>query len=218
MSTDNTGSIIQDGTFITGTISGGRRIEIHGHIEGDVVAEDVIIRKSGNLYGKLQALNSTIDGVVQGELHVKDLLAISSSGSAVGTIEYGQLILEQGGTLSAEVRNIPPEIGGDLDISVGRGRSVTITGRDLAAYDPDNTAEELTYSVSNIKNGFICLSADPTLAINSFTQADLEAGIVNFTHDNTASAQASFDVVVTDASGATSGTAQTVTARIIGVR
>lgn len=215
MSARNSGSIIQDGTFITGTISSRSHIDIHGHVEGDVIGEQVTVHRTGNIYGKLKALSTQIDGIVQGELQIKDLLAISQSGSALGVIEYGRLTLAQGGTLSAELRNIPPEIGGDLDLTVQKGRSVTITGRDLTAHDPDNTAAELTYTISNIKNGFISLSSAPRTAVQTFTQADLNAGLVNFTHDNSAGNRANFDVVVTDAGGATSGDAKTVTVNVI---
>ncbi len=215
MSADNSVSIIQDGTFIKGTVSSRGRLEIHGHIEGDVVGDQVLVHPSGNIYGKLAAQNTHIDGVVQGELQIKELLAISPTGTALGVIEYGRLKMDQGGTLSAELRNIPPELGGDLNLTVQKGRSTTITGRDLTAIDPDNTADELTYAVTNIASGYISLAHAPASPITAFTQADINAGIVNFTHDNSAADKAAFNVVVTDAGGATSGDAQTVTVAVI---
>jgi len=67
-----------------------------------------------------------------------------------------------------------------------------------------------TYAVSDAVNGFVALTDAPTSPATSFTQADLEAGKVTFRHDGTATDTASFDVVVTDASGANSGAPQTV--------
>ena len=46
--------------------------------------------------------------------------------------------------------------------------------------------------------------------MTKFSQADLQSGIVQFRHDGTNSEKASFDVVVADHAGATSGSARTV--------
>ena len=82
------------------------------------------------------------------------------------------------------------------------GKSVTITVADLTAVDPDDTAAALHYTVSNPVSGVVTLSGEPAA---HFTQSDLESGRVAFHHDGSASRQASFEVVVADASGATSG-------------
>ena len=118
--------------------------------------------------------------------------------------------MEAGGSLSAEVRNVPPTLAGDLDLTVARGRSVAITLEDLHAVDPDDDARDLVFSVSNPRNGFVSLASAPGRPAAKFTQADLEGGRVSFAHDGTATQAASFDVVVTDHSGATSGRPQTV--------
>ena len=118
--------------------------------------------------------------------------------------------MELGGALTAEMRNIPPSIAGDLDLSVDKGRAVRITLQDLSAIDPDDTAEHLTFTVSQVRNGFVTLATDPARPVDAFTQADLEQGTVLFRHDGTDEPRASFAVVVADRAGATSGAAQTV--------
>jgi hypothetical protein len=108
------------------------------------------------------------------------------------------------------MRNIPPSISGDLDLSVDKGKAVRITLQDLSALDPDDTAEQLTFTVSGVRNGFVTLATDPGRPVDAFTQADLEQGTVLFRHDGTDEPRASFAVVVADRAGATSGAAQTV--------
>jgi hypothetical protein len=93
---------------------------------------------------------------------------------------------------------------------------VPITRQDLHAIDPDDTAQNLTFTVSNARNGFVALAGAPRRAAATFTQADLEGGQVLFAHDGTNTQVASFDVVVADRSGATSGAAQTVTVSVRG--
>ena len=118
--------------------------------------------------------------------------------------------MEQGGELSANVRNVPPELAGDLELLVGRGKSVQVTTMDLTALDPDNEAHELTFTVSNGFNGFVAFSAAPGHQIDRFTQLDLESGTVFFVHDGSTSNSAGFDVVARDTEGASSGPARTV--------
>jgi hypothetical protein len=121
---------------------------------------------------------------------------VRSTGCVTGNVQYGRLAMELGGDLSAELRNVPPTIGGDLDLAVPKGRSVRLT---LQA-----------------RNGRVALSDEPDRSVETFTQADLERGSVMFLHDGTETLSASFDVVVADKGGATSGAAQTVKVAVRG--
>ncbi len=202
--------IIREDTFIKGKIRNCRRIEVFGQVEGEVTADNMVVHEGGRFHGKARTESADVQGTVQGHVTVRNLISIHSSGSVSGNVQYGQLAMEVGGSLSAEVRNVPPAIAGDLDLTVYRGRSVGVTLEDLTAVDPDDDASDLTYAVSNAVNGFVALTDAPAAPVTSFTQADLEAGKVTFRHDGTATDTASFDVVVTDASGANSGAPQTV--------
>src|SRR4029079_3014039 len=117
---------------------------------------------------------------------------------------------------SAEARNVPPAIAGDLDLTVVKGRSVPVTLDDLNAVDPDDAAQDLIFAVSTATTGFIPLSSAPAKPVAKFTQADLQGGRVLFKHDGTDTKMASFDVVVADHAGATSGAPQTVKVHVRG--
>lgn len=210
MPVSNKTSVINEQTKIKGNLKNGHRLEIFGYVEGEVVVKDIVIHEGGKLFGSLRADKAVIGGTFQGEVSIKNLLQINRSGSVTGTVQYGQLSLESGGELSAEVRNIPPEIGGDLHLNVTRGNSVPITLADLSAFDPDDKAEDLTFTITNPKNGIVAFANAPKNPISKFTQADLEAGKVMFVHNGAGTNKASFDVVVADDDGATSGGAKTV--------
>ncbi len=207
---NDTVALIDENTQIFGEIQNCTRIEIHGYVEGDLVTDMTVIHPGGKFYGKLETENADVNGSVQGDIFVKQLMNVGSTGAVNGNVQYGQLSVESGGHISAEFRNVPPELAGDLDLTVDKGKSVEITTTDLTAFDPDDDAEDLTYTVSNVTNGFIALSAKPKDPVKKFTQADLESGKVSFVHDGTETTKASFDVVVADNDGATSGAAQTV--------
>ena len=202
--------VVAEDTFIRGKIRNCRRIEIYGQVEGELSAEAMLVYDGGRFRGKVKTDNADVHGTLEGNVNVRNLISIRSSGAVSGTVQYGQLAMEVGASLSADVRNVPPAIGGDLDVTVYQGRSVAITLEDLTAIDPDDDAKDLTYTVSSATNGFVCFSEEPQEPITTFTQSDLEAGKVLFRHDGSVTDRASFDVVVTDASGATSGDPKTV--------
>lgn len=202
--------IISEDTFLKGDVRNGGRIEVYGYIEGSIAGDQLVVQPGGRCYGTVQVGAADVHGTLQGEVFVKQLITIRDSGSVSGNVQYGRLSMELGANLAAEVRNVPPSLSGDLDLSVAKGRTVRITLQDLSALDPDNTAQELTFTVSRALNGFVTLSTDPAQPVERFTQADLEQGSVMFCHDGTDGPSASFDVVVMDSAGASSGAAQTV--------
>ena len=207
--------LVDRDTVFKGRISKGGRVEIYGYVDGEVSANAVVVHEGGKLVGKVRSDSAEVSGLLQGEVRVKNLVRISRTGSVNGDVLYGALALEEGGELSAEVRNVPPTLAGDFNIVVRRGRSVGLTREDLDAVDPDDSASELVYAVTNPTSGFISLKAAPTAAVERFTQADIEAGSVVFTHDGSIGGKASFDVVVADHSGATSGAPKTVTVTVL---
>ena len=192
-------------------------MEVYGYVEGNVAADTLLIHPSGQCYGTVKTESAEIRGTLQGDVVVKHLISIRDTGSVSGNVQYGALAMEPGGNLTAEMRNVPPAVAGDLDVTVARGRSVTITLEDLHAIDPDDAAKDLVFTVSNARNGFVTLSSAPGRPTAKFTQADLEGSRVSFKHDGTANPAASFDVVVADHTGATSGAPQTVKVTVKGV-
>ncbi len=202
--------IIREDTFLKGEIRNADRIEVFGYVEGDIAADLLIVQPGGRCFGKVKVDSADVRGQLQGDVLVRQLISIRGTGEVTGNVKYGRLSMELGGLLTAEMRNIPPSISGDLDLSVDKGRAVRITLQDLSALDPDDTAEHLTFTVSQVRNGFVTLATDPARPVDAFTQADLEQGTVLFRHDGTDEPRASFAVVVADRAGATSGAAQTV--------
>ena len=207
-------AVISDGTTLKGEIKNVRHLDVHGYVEGRVVGGTVVIHPGGRIYGTVKSDALEVMGTFQGDAAIKQLLHIGSNGAVRGNARYGRLAVDAGGLLEADVRNIPPELGGDLNITVRRGGRVTVTTVDLTAFDPDDGAQALTYRVSNALGGFVALAAAPTAAVEAFTQADLLAGVVQYVHDGSDAPRGGFDVVVTDASGANSGPPRTVTATV----
>jgi len=191
--------ILGEGAVLKGEVKQGRRVEVWGYVEGGVTASELVVQEGGKVFGNVKTDTAEVYGTLQGDVRVQQLFTLKSTGTAAGKIKYGR-----------HVRNIPPAIAGDLDLSVDKGRSVRITLADLNAVDPDDKPEDLTFSVSNASGGFVAFAAAQKTPVTSFSQADLEGGQVYFSHDGSDATKAQFDVSVADASGASSGPAMTV--------
>ncbi len=207
-------AIIAKDTVVKGEISKCECLKVSGYIDGTVNAGHVELENDGKIYGTLNASSAEIHGTFQGDITVSGLLNIGPSGSVTGKVLYGQIAMAQGAILSAEVRNIPPTLSGDLDLTVPKGGSIAITTTDLTAIDPDDKDSDLTFSASKVIGGHIAQNAAPTKAITTFTQSDILARKILFVHNGILTGKASFDVLVTDGSGAKSGSPQTVTIHI----
>jgi hypothetical protein len=92
--------------------------------------------------------------------------------------------------------NDAPVLGGNT-LTLNQSDTVVLGAANLSASDVDNAAATLIFNVSNVTNGrFEYLSA-PGVAITSFTQAEVAAGLVRFVHDGS-SAAPTYDVTVDD--------------------
>lgn len=205
---------IAKGTVIKGEFSDCELLEVHGVVEGSLKGGRLVVHPGGEFRGSVNAETAEIHGMLQGQVRIKNLIKIHPGGEVSGRVQYGSLAMENGGNLDADVRNIPPELAGDLNMAVSKGGSVRVELDDLNAIDPDDVAVHLTYTVTNPRNGWIVHANVPDRPVKNFTQADLEDGKVMFVHDGTTTGHASFDVVVADKEGATSGAPQTVTVAV----
>lgn len=201
-------------TVVEGDVVARGPITVSGRVQGNLAAQSVKVSQTGEIYGSLRARSAVVDGAVQGEVAISGLIRIGRTGSVNGKVQYGSIAMENGASLEATLRNVPPQIGGDLQLAVNRGGSVKITTWDLTAFDPDDEVKDLTYAVKNPSNGFVAFASAPATSISTFTQADLEGGRIIFVHGGAAGPTAGFDTTVTDAKGASSGEARHVTVSV----
>lgn len=215
MQVGNRNALIGTDLEIEGEIRNGGTVQVLGLVKGTVAADHVVVLPGGRVLGTLRAGTAEIHGLMQGSLAVRQLLTIGTSGVVRGDVRYGQVTMAIGGELTAEMRNVPPGISGDFEVVVRRSRAITITSADITASDPDDGAADLVFSVSRPVNGRVTKAGAIDLSIDRFTQAELLAGTVLFVHDGSVEAQASFEVVVADKAGATSGAPQVVRVTVV---
>ncbi len=95
--------VIGKGTTVHGTIGDCRKLDIHGVLQGDVVAEMMIVREGGGIKGTVQTDRAEIHGVFEGTLIVHEHLQIEATGEVSGEISYQTFAMQTGARLSGNI-------------------------------------------------------------------------------------------------------------------
>jgi hypothetical protein len=112
-------------------------------------------------------------------------------------------------TVTVQATDDPPAVSTNAGLTLSRGTTAVITQADLETSDVDNTAGQLIYSVMlTPTHGTILLSGTPT---STFTQADINNGLVAYQHDGTLTTIDSFSFKVSDGTLTTSTTLFAIT-------
>ena len=116
------------------------------------------------------------------------------------TVTDGQYVLSET-TFALVITSVndAPTAGANLGLTLAEGATATIGGGLLKTNDVDNTAAQLVYTVTNVPmHGTVNLSSVALATNDTFTQADLDAGRISYTHDSSENFSDSFKFTVTD--------------------
>ncbi|MEM7456484.1 MAG: G8 domain-containing protein [Planctomycetota bacterium] len=89
-----------------------------------------------------------------------------------------------------------PELTGNR-LEIGRGETVTFLNKNLNTTDTNTGIAGLQYTVSQIQNGFFAHRNAPSTPITTFSQAQVNGGVIRFVHNGSNNAPA-YRVRVTD--------------------
>ena len=105
-------------------------------------------------------------------------------------------------TITVNGVNDQPVLAVNVGAEVFKGRDRTIGAGLLAASDADNTAAELAYTLTALPgSGQLRLGGMPLSAGNTFTQADIDAGLLIYQHDGSATNTDGFEFALADGAG-----------------
>lgn len=79
---------------------------IEGHVEATVHSHGMQIAKPGTLEGTAVIDVAEVHGEFAGELTARTRLVVHGTGRVTGVIRYGQLIVEEGGEISGDVKRL----------------------------------------------------------------------------------------------------------------
>ena len=95
--------IIGEGATIKGEIKEENEITIQGNVDGDIECKNLIVGKTGSIKGKIKADTLYVEGSIEGEIYVRELLKLMSSSYISGKISYGSVQINEGGKLIGEL-------------------------------------------------------------------------------------------------------------------
>ena len=85
---------------------------------------------------------------------------------------------------------------------VSEGGSIALSAKNLAVIDADTGADELQYQLTALPaNGLILLKGSPLSLKDTFTQVDIDNGIVEYQHDGSETDSDGFAFIVEDGAG-----------------
>ena len=181
-----------------------------------VIAEsDLLSNDSGDLALDITDVSNAVNGSVS--LNGDGTITFTPTANFSGTASFDYTLTDSNGdtdtatvTISVlSVNDSPTLITTDVT-GFDEGGLVTITSTALDGQDPDNDADQLTYSLTSLPpHGTLYFDDTPgdgigdarELGINeSFTQQDVIDGKIKFLHDGGETHSASFNVRLTDGS------------------
>ena len=102
MDTSSQQNVIAQGTKIVGDIESKVPFIIDCTIQGNIKTDGkVVVGKSGNIKGTLQAINVDIEGQFSGKLILKGTLSLKSSARIEGEVQVNKLAVEPGASFNA---------------------------------------------------------------------------------------------------------------------
>ena len=97
---------------------------------------------------------------------------------------------------------MPPLLIINTGLTLNEGAASAITNTQVQSTDADNTAAQITYTVTDITdNGVLKLSGNPIVVSGTFTQADIDNNLVTYEHNGSETTSDNFTFDVDDPSG-----------------
>jgi Ca2+-binding RTX toxin-like protein len=102
--------------------------------------------------------------------------------------------------------NVPPTLVTNEGLTVDEGQSQLINNSALRVTDSDNISSELTYVLTTEpNNGSLTLNGVKVVVGGSFSQADIDNGLISYSHNDSETTSDSFAFTVSDGDGGTLG-------------
>ncbi len=93
---DNINRIVE-GTVIEGVIKSESNLRIDGEFTGELITKGrLVVGPKGKVQGTAHCLCCDVEGTLEGEVTVLELLAMKSTSTVQGDLYYGQLSVEAG--------------------------------------------------------------------------------------------------------------------------
>ena len=94
------------GVVFKGSINAPEKIVVHGTIDGEIIARDLLLGPTGAIRGKVSVDLADIQGNIYEHIEAKVCLSLRKTGRIEGSATYGEIEIEKGGVIAGEVSTI----------------------------------------------------------------------------------------------------------------
>jgi cytoskeletal protein CcmA (bactofilin family) len=96
-------SLIAKDIFLEGKILNGGAFELEGKIKGNIEAETLTIRETGEIVGEVRCKVFNIKGIFNGNV-IAEKINISDTAKVNGTLEYKFLSVDYGASINCQLK------------------------------------------------------------------------------------------------------------------
>ena len=107
--------VIGEGVNVKGEIINAEEVQIDGIVDIVLKTENINVGPRGVLNGSIEANNADIWGKVDGDLKISNTLTVQELGHVSGKIEYSQLQIKLGGSVTGELVKTDKKINKSID-------------------------------------------------------------------------------------------------------
>ena len=98
--------IIGNGVKIKGEISEADEVQVDGQADITVETTNLLVGGTGELKGTITTDNLDVWGNIEGDVKVNGTLTVQEQGTISGNIEYQELQIKLGGTISGDIKSL----------------------------------------------------------------------------------------------------------------
>ena len=102
-------SLVAQGMFLEGDISGSGDLIIQGRVQGKINLEgqDLTVARTGRVKADIHAENILIHGSVEGRIHASGKVTLHSDGNMSGDITSGRISIAEGAVFKGSLKIQP---------------------------------------------------------------------------------------------------------------
>lgn len=94
-----------EGAIINGDITLDSSFRLDGKIIGNINCDGkFVLGDKGDVKGNIQCLEAEIEGRIEGDVHVKDLLVLRKTAVLTGTIQTSRIVIEDGAQIGGSIK------------------------------------------------------------------------------------------------------------------
>jgi cytoskeletal protein CcmA (bactofilin family) len=111
---------------LKGEIGACDTLVVEGRVESSMKSRTIQTAESGVFIGEAEVETAEIRGLFEGKLTARKRLIVRAQGRVTGTVRYGTLVIEEGGRVSGDIK----------DIETNEGQSAAPRGPQAAGTQP----------------------------------------------------------------------------------